>query len=1055
MDEFTALSLGPDCDLHQLTPADWEVELEATQPQLLFVESAWRGKDGLWHNTVGQFPAELKGIVDWCTARGVPTAFWNKEDPVHFATFLTTARAFDHVFTTDIDCIGRYKAALGHDRVYLLPFACQPRVHNPLEAYARKDAFAFAGSYYRRYPERTRDLDSFLEHLPEFRPVEIFDRNAGSDHPDYSFPEAYRRYVVGTLPPEEIDRAYKGYRFGINLNSVKQSQTMFARRVYELLASNTVTVSNFSRGTRLLFGDLVISTDSGADAVRRLRELAEDDDRLDRLRLAALRSVMSQHTYADRLAYVLAKATGGTVPEPLPLVALVGHARTDAEAEVLLGHLRRQQGVRVRGILLVDDGVERRVEPGVTTLRADVVRDRTIVDAVGDAGLVGVLHPDDHYGPHYALDLALATRYSDADVIGKRCRYRAGGAEGVALTVLDAGAEYRRAGRLPVRASVARTAALADVTLGRLVASADDGVHDAGLDQIAVDRFSYCQDGARLPEAASAVDDLDVRSGTPLAELQAAGEAAEPNVAPGEGMPAVSAAQLGQWFDGRTRPMIDHTIDEDGWDLGSTLADGEHDYLYAGSPVPVGRLWDGDVAQAYVDSTPGLRLQFVFIFLDSDGQRLGNFFALAQQNAEMVIPEGSVSARIGVRLLGPGRAVIRRIVLGRVSTETESLVATSRDLVVTNHYPSYDDLYRNGFIHSRLKRYRERGVSPEVFRLRRRQALTFDEFEGVDVVTGSDTALQKMLTRNRYRSVLVHFLDEDMWSALLELDRSLRLVVWIHGADVQPWWRRRFNYGTAEQLAAAEIASDERMAFWRRVFSEAPDNVHFVFVSRYLADTAMADLGVELPAGQVSVVHNPIDVDLYDYVPKEPEQRLRVLSIRPYASLTYANDLTVAAIQRLSDEPWFGELEFRLIGDGPLFDETVAPLRQMPNVTLEKRFVPQREIASLHKEYGVFLVPTRMDTQGVSRDEAMSSGLVPISSAVAAVPDFVDDRSGILTPADDAEALARAVATLREDPELFVSLSAGAAARVRRQAGSPTVIDQELGLFVPRSEDDS
>ena len=186
--------------------------------------------------------------------------FWCKEDPIHFETFLNTAILFDYVFTTDIDCIHRYKAALGHDRVYLLPFACQPATTNPIETYQRKDAFCFAGAYYVRYPERTRDLGNFVMELPAFRPLEIYDRNYGKNDPNYQFPEEYQPYIVGTLPFDQIDKAYKGYRYAINLNSIKQSQSMFARRVFELLGSNTITISNFSRGVRLLFGDLVITT---------------------------------------------------------------------------------------------------------------------------------------------------------------------------------------------------------------------------------------------------------------------------------------------------------------------------------------------------------------------------------------------------------------------------------------------------------------------------------------------------------------------------------------------------------------------------------------------------------------------------------------------------------------------------------------------------------------------------------------------------------------------------------------------------------------------------
>ena len=114
---------------------------------------------------------------------------------------------------------------------------------------------------------------------------------------------------------------------------------------------------------------------------------------------------------------------------------------------------------------------------------------------------------------------------------------------------------------------------------------------------------------------------------------------------------------------------------------------------------------------------------------------------------------------------------------------------------------------------------------------------------------------------------------------------------------------------------------------------------------------------------------------------------------------------------------------------------------------IERRFLKQGEIAALHREYGVFLVPTRMDAQGVSRDEAMSSGLVPISNSVAAVPEFVDGSSGILVPGDDAKAMAEAIRHLHEHPDEFLRLSDGAAKRVRRQSAKGLVIEKELALL--------
>jgi glycosyltransferase involved in cell wall biosynthesis len=149
----------------------------------------------------------------------------------------------------------------------------------------------------------------------------------------------------------------------------------------------------------------------------------------------------------------------------------------------------------------------------------------------------------------------------------------------------------------------------------------------------------------------------------------------------------------------------------------------------------------------------------------------------------------------------------------------------------------------------------------------------------------------------------------------------------------------------------------------------------------------------------------------------------------------------------LQNKAYFRDIEFRLIGSGSLFDETVAPIQRFPNVTLEKRFLTRVEIARLHQQYGIFLCPTRMDSQGVSRDEAMASGLVPVTNSVAAVPEFVDAECGMLTPAEDASGLASAIAELYENPERFLKLSEAAAKRVARQSGFDRIIAQEIELL--------
>jgi glycosyltransferase involved in cell wall biosynthesis len=105
------------------------------------------------------------------------------------------------------------------------------------------------------------------------------------------------------------------------------------------------------------------------------------------------------------------------------------------------------------------------------------------------------------------------------------------------------------------------------------------------------------------------------------------------------------------------------------------------------------------------------------------------------------------------------------------------------------------------------------------------------------------------------------------------------------------------------------------------------------------------------------------------------------------------------------------------------------------------------EIAELHRDYGIFLCPSRGDTQGVSRDEAMSSGLVPVTNRVGAIPEFVDASCGMLADAEDVSALAEGIERLYAAPELFLTLSEQAAARVRRQSSPDCTTAREVALI--------
>src|SRR5690606_2893050 len=78
--------------------------------------------------------------------------------------------------------------------------------------------------------------------------LHIFDRMANAADPNYQWPRAFRSALRGNLPYAQMLSAYKRYKVFLNVNSVTNSPTMFARRVFELLACGTPVISSYSDG---------------------------------------------------------------------------------------------------------------------------------------------------------------------------------------------------------------------------------------------------------------------------------------------------------------------------------------------------------------------------------------------------------------------------------------------------------------------------------------------------------------------------------------------------------------------------------------------------------------------------------------------------------------------------------------------------------------------------------------------------------------------------------------------------------------------------------------
>ena len=420
-DEFTTGCFDADADLIQPRPDNWQALFDEHQPDLAFIESAWKGNYGSWQFRVANYKNkpgnEIEQLTDYCRYRSKPSVFWNKEDPVHHEKFMGTANCADYIFTTDANMISSYKEKTGNANVYALPFAAQPALHYPAGLAGRTSKACFAGTWYgNRHQARGNDMQWLLKAALPLG-VDIFDRNFNTDN--FNFPEEYHPYIKGGLPYEALCNEYRRYRLFLNVNSVTDSPTMFSRRVFELLACGTPIVSAYAQGIEDVFGsDVVWMVKDEGEAKEAIETLLNDDEEWRRRSQAGIRAVFAKHTYRHRfkeIYEICALPWSGSEDPSILLFATVANSQ---EMQRVVAFANRQTIESFELLLFAPPSVD----SSQTTLRSGISWDRRddsndsekIIEycASANATLAGRIDASVEYDEHYLEDLVNASVYA-------------------------------------------------------------------------------------------------------------------------------------------------------------------------------------------------------------------------------------------------------------------------------------------------------------------------------------------------------------------------------------------------------------------------------------------------------------------------------------------------------------------------------------------------------------------------------------------------------------------------------------------------------------------
>ena len=161
-----------------------------------------------------------------------------------------------------------------------------------------------------KYPERREQMDWLLggaadaAHKAQER-FTIFSRQHGGDE-KYQFPGELADHVVGSLPYDRMPNAYKDFAAFLNVNSVVDSPSMCARRIFEITASGTPVVSAPSAATRRFFpADEVFQPADRKEAAHTVRALMRSPELRDRSVHLAQRRIWREHTYSHRAMEIM------------------------------------------------------------------------------------------------------------------------------------------------------------------------------------------------------------------------------------------------------------------------------------------------------------------------------------------------------------------------------------------------------------------------------------------------------------------------------------------------------------------------------------------------------------------------------------------------------------------------------------------------------------------------------------------------------------------------------------------------------------------------------
>jgi glycosyltransferase involved in cell wall biosynthesis len=200
-----------------------------------------------------------------------------------------------------------------------------------------------------------------------------------------------------------------------------------------------------------------------------------------------------------------------------------------------------------------------------------------------------------------------------------------------------------------------------------------------------------------------------------------------------------------------------------------------------------------------------------------------------------------------------------------------------------------------------------------------------------------------------------------------------------------------------------------------------------------------------LCAGQVSVIHNGIDLPPFDPAAGRPVAPFRIGSVGRFVPVKdFPLFIATGKVLVQAGE----DVQLMLLGEGPQKDELQALVRQEGLDAVVSFADPCPDPTEFYRSLDLYLNTSRHEGIPLSLLEAMACGTPVVAPAVGGIPEILrDQEEGVLVTARTATAFAEACQRVMHDREAYSSMGMCARKRVELEFSSEKMAASYLALY--------